>query len=517
MTGLAVQAGRSRARSLYRLRRVVQWVAFLLFAALLVLAATAPATARWLMAFDPLTGLASMVASRSVSKLLLAGALAGLLFALVLGRAWCGWLCPLGALLDWTPARKPRPKEADLGAGWRRVKYFLLALIVFLAVLGNLSLLFLDPLTLFARTAAAAAWPAFNAVLSAFEQAAYALPFMQGPIDALEATRGGVLPAVQPLYGAGVLLALLFAGVLALNAVRPRFWCRYLCPLGALLGLVGKVAFIRREPGAACSGCSRCVRECPMGTIDAADGFRSNPAECTLCLACVEECPRDGQVFPGHVSLAPRTLEDPTRRQFLAAAGGAVVILGVLGIEPATQASPAHGHPHLVRPPGSQDPEFTSRCIRCGLCLRACPTSGLQPSVDVAGWSGAWTPVLVPRLGQCDYNCTACGQVCPTAAIPELDLETKRVTVIGRAYIDQNRCIPWTDGLTCLVCEEMCPLPEKAIKLEDVTVTTPDGEEAAVRRPHVVRERCIGCGICENRCPLPGDAAIRVFSAGEAV
>ncbi len=88
--------------------------------------------------------------------------------------------------------------------------------------------------------------------------------------------------------------------------------------------------------------------------------------------------------------------------------------------------------------------------------------------------------------------------------------------MIGQAYIDQNRCIPWADDRTCIVCEEMCPLPEKAIKLEDVTVTTADGQETSVRRPRVVRERCIGCGICENRCPLPGPAAIRVFAPGEA-
>ena len=74
-----------------------------------------------------------------------------------------------------------------------------------------------------------------------------------------------------------------------------------------------------------------------------------------------------------------------------------------------------------------------------------------------------------------------------------------------------DRCIPWADNRNCLVCEEMCPLPEKAIMLEDVTVTAPrrDGRR---RRPVVLRERCIGCGICENRCPLNGEAAIRVYT-----
>jgi NAD-dependent dihydropyrimidine dehydrogenase PreA subunit len=134
----------------------------------------------------------------------------------------------------------------------------------------------------------------------------------------------------------------------------------------------------------------------------------------------------------------------------------------------------------------------------------------LQPSFAESGWSGFWSPVLAPRLGHCDYGCNACGQACPTGAIPKLALEDKRLAIIGLAYIDTDRCIPWADARSCLVCEEMCPLPEKAILLREEPVITPDGADAIVRRPYVVRERCIGCGICENKCPLVGEAAIRV-------
>ena len=151
-------------------------------------------------------------------------------------------------------------------------------LILLLAVLGNLSLIFLDPITLITRTVAVAVWPAFNAILWGLEQAAYVVPFLRGPVDALETlARGAILPVTQPVYAAGVFAALVFAGALALNVVRSRFWCRYLCPLGALLGLAGKVAWLRREANADCTACRRCVRACPMGTIDPADGFRSNP------------------------------------------------------------------------------------------------------------------------------------------------------------------------------------------------------------------------------------------------
>lgn len=499
-----------QAGAIRKTRRWVQLAVLLVFLYLTIRSASVPAVAGLFFWLDPLAGVSAMVAARQVLATLLIGSLVALLFALVFGRAWCGWLCPMGTALDWFPGRRSRPNEADLPDRWRRVKYFLLILILLLAVLGNLSLIFLDPITLITRTTAVVVWPVFNAILWGLEQVAYGVPFLQGPIDTLEATaRGAILPATQPVYTAGVIAAFVFAGALALNAVRSRFWCRYLCPLGALLGLVGKVAWLRREANTDCTACHRCARACPMGTIDPADGFSSNPSECTLCLDCATACPRDGQSFTGHLRPARWQVQDPSRRQFLASAGGAIVTVGLLAIEPAA----AHPSPHLVRPPGALDPEFLERCIRCGLCIRACPTGGLEPSLTTAGWVGVWSPVLTPRLGHCDYGCNACGQVCPTDAIPALSLADKRSQVMGHAYIDRNRCIPWVDDRICLVCEEMCPLPEKAIQLEEVTVRATDGQEVLVRRPHVLHDRCTGCGICENRCPLAGEAAIRVYVA----
>jgi formate hydrogenlyase subunit 6/NADH:ubiquinone oxidoreductase subunit I len=132
--------------------------------------------------------------------------------------------------------------------------------------------------------------------------------------------------------------------------------------------------------------------------------------------------------------------------------------------------------------------------------------------LTTAGWEGIWTPILVPRIGYCDYSCNACGQSCPTGAIPALTLEEKRQTVIGHAYVDRNRCLPWASSRSCITCEEMCPLPEKAIQLEEVEVWAPDGKRITLQRPHVDHNRCIGCGICENHCPLGGQAGIRVYT-----
>ena len=143
-----------------------------------------------------------------------------------------------------------------------------------------------------------------------------------------------------------------------------------------------------------------------------------------------------------------------------------------------------------------------SQCIRCGECARVCSTGAIQPNSSVAGWEGLWTPTLIMRLGYCDYTCTSCGQVCPTEAITKLSLTDKQQAVVGIAFIDRYLCIPWAEGRDCIVCEEMCPVPQKAIRLEERLVVHNFGERVTVRLPRVRRPLCTGCGICEYQCPV---------------
>ena len=170
----------------------------------------------------------------------------------------------------------------------------------------------------------------------------------------------------------------------------------------------------------------------------------------------------------------------------------------------------------LIRPPGSlAEEEFLDKCIRCGECMKVCPTNAVQPLMFEAGLEGMWTPVLRPELAYCEYKCNMCTQVCPTDAIVKLTLEEKQKVKIGLAYVDRSRCLPWAYGRACQVCYEQCPLPEKAIRLEDAVVTTARGTKITVKQPYVSAELCIGCGICQNKCPVSDQAAIRVTSTGE--
>jgi ferredoxin len=467
---------------------------------------------------SPLNMLAGLIAGRTI----FAGALLGLVLiglALVAGRAWCGWLCPLGSILDlfplarWIRSRR-RPWE------WLRgLKYGLLVAILALAVLGNLSLLVTDPLTIVTRTFTLSLWPPLESLTTAAETGLYQVPSLQnfvGRVD--ELLRPAIFPFQQLVSRDALLFGLLFVALIMLNFLAERFWCRYLCPLGSLLGLVAKVGLIKRQVNSNCTRCQLCARACPTSTVNANKGFASDPAECTLCMDCLKVCPSRAIDFKASLVPAGWSKYDPRRRAALAVLGTGVVLAGAGKL---LELTPKQG-PHLLRPPGAQDEgRFLSRCIRCGDCLRICPTNVLQPAVGEAGAAGFGTPVLVPRLGYCDYACNSCGQVCPTEAIPRLGLEEKRRQVIGVAVIDRSRCIPWALRTPCGVCEEMCPLTPKAITLRGGGEGQGEGrgqgkggneEGGSVPRPHVDASLCIGCGICEYKCPVEGVSAIRVAS-----
>jgi len=230
--------------------------------------------------------------------------------------------------------------------------------------------------------------------------------------------------------------------------------------------------------------------------------------DCNLCMECVERCPREIITFKW-AHRADAVQPDGTavsRRTFLAAAAAGIALPAIHGVEAHTKIK----DPWLLRPPGARsEKEFLARCVRCGECMKVCIGNALHPTLFEAGVSGMFSPVVIPRVGYCEYNCTLCGQVCPTGAIQNLSLEKKQQWVIGTAAFDTERCLPYR-GINCMVCEEHCPVPDKAIRFREVMTDDPAGRRVTVKQPYVVAEKCIGCGICENKCPLPGPSAIRV-------
>jgi len=510
------------------MRRAVQIAVLVVFVYLLFAALQRRAAfpyADLFFRFDPLAAFGTMLAARQwLPHLALAIVTVGA--ALVLGRVWCGWICPLGTLLGWFRFRSARRPAPRVPPRLRGVKYVLLGVIAVMAALGSLTLLVLDPIALLTRTFTTSLIPGFDYVVGAVEKAVVDWGPASGAVTWVEDHfRGTVLPVYQPHYAQGVAIFLVFLAVVLLNVFADRFWCRYLCPLGALLGLVAKVQVLRPLVGDGCNGCNACVRACRVDAIEASAGGSGEAAgararvvtsECTMCLDCLVACPEhEAMSFGPALKPGPWAAYDPGRRQFLAAAAigvGAVALLG-------TSVARAVKSPGLIRPPGAQDEgAFLSRCLRCSECMKVCPTSGLQPSLGQGGLEALWSPVLASRLGYCDYSCTACGHVCPSGAIPKLGLGDKRKQVLGVAVIDRNRCLPWASNTPCIVCQEMCPIPDKAIVLSGQhLITRPDGTQDYLARPRVVAKRCIGCGICEYKCPVEGTAAIVVLPSNPSL
>lgn len=318
--------------------------------------------------------------------------------------------------------------------------------------------------------------------------------------------------------------------LIVLECVQPRFWCRYLCPAGALQGLLARLSPVRHRLSPACTRCGRCAAICPMGQAPA----EVDPAHCLSCRQCVAVCPQgavhfgreaagtmsarkiarktagtrsektaEGALSCSSPSRKTSSCSNPSRRKLFCAAGAgaAVALLGRLsgqsGLFPATTS--------LVRPPAAlPEEDFLRLCLRCGACMQVCPGKALQPLLFQAGRAGFHSPVLAPRLGACLPDCALCGTVCPTGALKKLPLQEKRWAKMGTAVVNRTLCLAFAEGRRCMVCKENCPYGA-------VDVVAREGVPVAV--PVVQANRCYGCGFCEKACPKT-PAAIAVSAEG---
>ena len=504
-----------KPKALTTLRRIVQGGFLLLFFFLFIETESNGADelgwpVRLFLDFDPLILITTLL---SAHKAAVAFYLSIILIALTLvfGRFFCGWVCPLGTLNNLISLFKNSAAQV-FRLNW--LKYLILTFLLVSSAFTLQLVGLVDPISLLIRSLSISIYPLLAKAVSSVFDTAYvtgpsALTTVSEPTyDLLKQT---VLPFREPHYRQAVFVGLLFSLVLGLNLLERRFWCRHLCPLGALLALFSRHALISRRVSESCNACGTCAKVCPGGANP------NMPAtyrveECYACNNCDDVCPEGAVFFGRRRGFAPLDL-NLGRRKLVTASLAGVVAVPLLRIGP----KELRADPLLIRPPGAlPEEEFLRTCVRCGECMKVCITGGLQPTFLEAGAEGLWTPLLVPRMGYCEYRCTLCGQVCPTGAIERLELEKKVKVKIGLAMIDKNRCLPWAHGTPCIVCEEVCPTPKKAIWFREEKVEDRKGRVRTLKRPEVDLELCIGCGICETLCPVADKPAIRVTSVGES-
>lgn len=457
-----------------------------------------------MLRMDGLYPLQYLLANRSLS-IMFWPALVIICLTILSGRFFCGWICPLGTCFDITGYLKPsrrkyyRPSGMDIadireGSEPRRnhkfrIKYLVLAAVSVTAVFSVNILFLFSPMSIANR--------GIHLIL--------ALSF---PI----------------LFFILLLLSFLY---------RPRYWCQEICPLGALYSLLSS---LRKKLGArwlalsvskdvdACIRCGECYRACPFEVVEPFTRGEDGPlasVDCALCGECVSACPAPGALTLQSFGLrlacsrgrarggkdgdaeSTRGSVDKgrvpgyfDRRDFIGlAAIGAVTAAGYL-----VGARDGGDEARILRPPGAQDEErFLANCIRCGECVRACPTGCIQPMTMKDGFQRVWTPRFEPERASCrfDIDDQACQKVCPVNAI----LETPAVRIrIGTAQINRDRCISWRYGRLCLICMEQC-------RFQAITA---DGQD----RPHVNPDICTGCGACEYACIATPELAIKVFPEG---
>jgi polyferredoxin len=448
------------------------------------LAAKGGAAAELFLWLDPLVGLSGAIAAR-LWNIALWGTVAVLLFALLFPRGFCGYLCPLGTLIDVVDRvlSRPRPPRLRPRLRWRMP----LLLCVLSAAAGGLVLSgFLAPIPVLTR----------------------------GLLSTLGALQLGVFRGwhqVPPPGTADFLSIALLLAIAGLCLLGPRFWCRHLCPTGALFSLLSSLRLRERRLTADCARCGRCVEICSFDAIH--DDFTTRTGDCAFCQTCGGICPNRA------IRFEPRWREKPvlggpraspldraiTRRGFFTGvATGMFAALGVQELFGADLDDPDARRP--VRPPMSvPERDFLRLCIRCGECIQACPNRVLQPIGFEQGLEGLWTPRVAADWSGCDPSCHNCGQVCPTGAVRALPLEEKRAARMGLAVVDAESCLPWAGRDDCQLCRDECEAAGyRAIEFERIGVELDsDGfpvEGTGNLAPVVRPDLCVGCGLCQSVC-----------------
>ena len=383
-----------------------------------------------------------------------------LVVTLLIGRAYCSVVCPMGVFQDifiWARriiyGKKHKYHYAKAANGMRYIVLVLFVLAM-LVGMGSIAVL-IAPYSAYARM-----------------------------VTGLHAT--GVVQWVA-------IITLVVIGLMSFT--MGRIWCNTLCPVGTLLGLISRHSlFGIRINADKCAGCRKCEHRCKAMCIDI-DNKSVDQSRCVDCMDCLAEC-KSGAITFGRKITRPTGKDevDGSRRKFVV---GTVAVGAAMAVQAQEQKLdgglaalmdkqvPLRKTP--LKPFGAISlKNFSTRCTACQLCVSQCPEKVLRPSAKL---ESLMQPEMNYTDGYCRMACTRCSEVCPAGAIKPITKEEKTVISIGCAVVLKDNCIG------CGTCARHCP---------SAAISMVDG------KPAVNEARCLGCGACEYYCPARPMTAIYV-------
>jgi polyferredoxin len=430
-----------------------------------------------------------------------AGFILILIFTYFYGRAYCSFLCPLGAMQDIAIRFRTKALKKtfmfDKPLNW--LKYGALAGTIALMITGSLAMLnLLDPFSNFGRIVADLFRPAY---IYLNNTAAYIL----GTFDIF-----GVKPMNMQYISLGVLglVTGFFVMIVLMSLWKGRLYCNTLCPVGGILSLFSSISFFKLGfVSESCTSCGLCEKACKSQCIDY-KAQKLDFSRCVDCYNCIDACKFGAIRYMKKTAVKPAETFVRGRKNAIAAiaAGTGVALLYMTGASKLfaniDSGLSGLGPDNIITPPGSKDVKrFTSKCIGCHLCVTNCPTKVLTPALTQGGIDGLMQPRMDYDASYCNYSCNTCSHICPAGAIAAISVEEKRLTQIGRAKFIENNCVVKTKNTQCTICNEYCPT--KAASM------VPFGSHGLMI-PKVIDDLCIGCGACEHVCPARPKKAIVV-------
>ena len=434
-----------------------------------------------------------------------------LILTMLFGRLFCSCICPLGALQDTfirffrhlTPYQRKFSYQQPLNL----LRFGVLTITMISSITGSLLLLsLLDPFSHFGRIMSDLIRPivvaANNILVMVFHWAGiYALYPLGYKAPA-------ALSLLLPLF---ILILLL-----CFTAEKGRLFCNTFCPVGTLLSLLSHRSLFKISiNNSICTRCGKCALQCKAGCINLKEST-VDFSRCISCFNCIRSCPEAAIRYNSSFKNldAGNHPHKQQRRAVLTSLICFFLFRPHLGNSqpptPEAQKVPVRNRipstvvnekNYPVAPPGARTiNHLLSNCTACHLCISTCPTGVLQPALGKYGPNGFLRPHLDAVSGFCNFDCTRCGDICPTGAIQRLPIKRKKRTQIGKTLFIKKNCVVETDKKDCGACAEHCPT--KAVRMVPF--------EGKLKIPELDNKYCVGCGACEHICPVRPHKAIFV-------